>query len=214
MNSIAILGTGNMASALAQQLASKGYDVVLGSRDGEKAQAKAYELGHGIQGRGLAQAVSQSQVVIYAGPYSGFADVAAATGGLVDKIVIDITNPLTSDYMGLTIGHASSAGEEIQKLVPQARVVKAFNTIFAQVLQQGSSLAGSPVTVFFAGDDASAKAHVKSMIERLGFIALDSGALKNARYLEPVAGLNIVLGYGLGHGTSIAPSWTISAKAA
>jgi 8-hydroxy-5-deazaflavin:NADPH oxidoreductase len=68
--------------------------------------------------------------------------------------------------------------------------------------------------VFFAGDDVAAKASVKTLIERLGFTALDSGALKIARYLEPVAGLNIVLGYALGHGTSIAPAWTFGPKAA
>jgi 8-hydroxy-5-deazaflavin:NADPH oxidoreductase len=214
MSNIAILGTGNMASALALQLAAKGYGVVLGSRDAARAQAKASELGQGIQGTALVDAARQAETVFYAGPYGGFAGVAAATGGLAGKVVIDITNPLTADYMGLTLGHTTSAAEELQKLVPQARVVKAFNTVFAQVLQGGPSLNGVPVTVFFAGDDETAKASVKSLIEQLGFNALDSGALKNARYLEPVAGLNIALGYGLGHGTSIAPAWTFGPKAA
>jgi 8-hydroxy-5-deazaflavin:NADPH oxidoreductase len=138
MSNIAIIGTGNMASALALLLAAKGYGVVLGSRNAARVQAKALELGHGIQGSGVADAARQAETVIYAGPYGGFADVAAATGGLAGKVVVDITNPLTADYMGLTIGHSTSAAEEIQKLVPQARVVKAFNTVFAQVLQNGS----------------------------------------------------------------------------
>jgi len=85
--------------------------------------------------------------------------------------------------------------------------VKAFNTVFAQVLTEGPQLAGTPVQVFYAGDDAGAKDAVKALIQSLGFIPIDAGGLKNARYLEPLAGLNIYFGYGAGRGTAIAPAW-------
>jgi len=86
-------------------------------------------------------------------------------------------------------------------------VVKAFNTVFAQVLAQGASLHGVTVPVFVAADDASAKETAKALIQSIGFAPIDAGALKNARYLEPLAALNIYFGYGAGLGTSIAPAW-------
>src|SRR5206468_2384708 len=115
-------------------------------------------------------------------------------GNLNRRAVVDITNPLTPDYMGLAIGHTTSAAEEIQKAFPGAKVVKAFNTVFAQVLADGPKLADATVPVFFAGDDAAAKELVRSLIESMGFIPVDAGGLKNARYLEPLAGLNIYFG--------------------
>ena len=130
-----------------------------------------------------------------------------AAGDLTGKVVIDITNPLTADFMGLSIGHSTSAAEEIQKAFPEAKVIKAFNTVFAQVLSDGPMLAGETVQVYFAGDDAGAKETVKALIQSMGFAAVDAGSLKNARYLEPLAGLNIYFGYGAGKGTSIAPTW-------
>jgi predicted dinucleotide-binding enzyme len=115
-----------------------------------------------------------------------------------------------SAYRGLhelTIGHSTSAAEEIQKAFPGAKVVKAFNTVFAQVIAGGPKLAGATVPVYFAGDDAAAKESVKSLIQSMGFAPVDAGALRNARYLEPLAGLNIYFGYGAGRGTAIAPAW-------
>ena len=67
-----------------------------------------------------------------------------AVGDLRGKAVIDITNPLTADYMGLTVGHSTSAAEEIAKAVPGAEVVKAFNTVFAQVLADGADFGSGP----------------------------------------------------------------------
>ncbi|WP_223871850.1 NADPH-dependent F420 reductase [Candidatus Dactylopiibacterium carminicum] len=122
--------------------------------------------------------------------------------------MIDITNPLTADYMGLTLGYSSSAAEEIAKTVPGAHVVKAFNTVLAQVLAEGPAFGnGQTVPVFYAGDDAAAKQTVRTLIDSLGFTPVDAGGLQNARYLEPVAGLNIYFAYGAGHGTQIAPTW-------
>ncbi|WP_337918614.1 NADPH-dependent F420 reductase [Pseudaminobacter soli (ex Zhang et al. 2022)] len=121
--------------------------------------------------------------------------------------MIDITNPMTADFSGLSIGHTTSAAEEIQKYAPEARVVKAFNTIFAQVLQNGGKVAGRPATVFVAADDAEARAKVVDLARSAGFETLETGRLATARFLEPIAALNITLGYGLGHGTDIAPTW-------
>jgi hypothetical protein len=124
------------------------------------------------------------------------------------KVVNDITNPLTADYMGLTLGHSTSAAEEIAQAVPGAEVVKGFNTLFAQVLADGADFGnGQKASVFVASDSAHAKQVATTLAESMGFTVIDAGGLKNARYLEPLAGLNIYLGYGAGLGTAIAPTW-------
>jgi predicted dinucleotide-binding enzyme len=177
------------------------------ARDATKAAAVAAAHPH-VKAVPAAGAADGQDVVILA---TGYADAAAAlqsVGSLQGKVVVDITNPLTADYMGLTLGHSSSAAEEIAKAIPGAEVVKAFNTVFVQVLAGGADFGnGQTVTVFLASDSAPAKQTVKALAESMGFGTVDAGGLKNARYLEPVAGLNIYLGYGAGWGTSIAPTW-------
>jgi predicted dinucleotide-binding enzyme len=154
-----------------------------------------------------ANAADGQDLIVLATGYADAAGALGAVGNLTGKVVIDITNPLTADYMGLTVGHSTSAAEEIARAVPGAHVVKAFNTLFAQVLSQGAKLGDQALTVFYAGDDEAAKASVKALAESLGYATVDAGALKNARYLEPLAGLNIYFGYGAGRGTAIAPAW-------
>jgi predicted dinucleotide-binding enzyme len=201
---VTLIGTGNMGSALAKQVAKAGHSLVVTGRDAAKGQA----LAQSIDARFItANAAEGADVVIVATAYADAVTALRAVGDLTGKVIIDISNPLTADYMGLTIGHSTSAGEEIQAAFPQARLVKAFNTVFAQVLDAGSSLLGETVPVYFAGDDAQAKESVKALIQSLGFAAVDAGSLKNARYLEPLAGLNIYFGYGAGKGTGIAPKW-------
>jgi 8-hydroxy-5-deazaflavin:NADPH oxidoreductase len=204
---ISILGTGNMAQGLALVLLQAGYTVTLGSRDLAKASDAAKSLGAKVNIAGIKDAASKSEVVVLAVPFAAAAEVISAAGGLAGKVVVDITNPLTADYMGLTIGHDTSAAEEIQKLAPKAKVVKAFNTIFASLFQSGGKVGSTPVTVFVAGDDEAANKTVEDIAAKAGFGVQQTGGLKLARYLEPLAGLNIALGYGKGLGTSIAPSW-------
>ena len=201
---VTVIGSGNMGSALAKQIAKARHSLVITGRNSAKAKDLAQTFGATYQATDASQG---ADVVVLATPYSEAVSALRSAGNLQDKTVIDITNPLTPDYMGLTIGHSTSAAEQIQKAFPEAKVVKAFNTVFAQVLAQGASLHGVTVPVFVAADDASAKETAKALIQSIGFAPIDAGALKNARYLEPLAGLNIYFGYGAGHGTSIAPAW-------
>ena len=120
-------------------------------------------------------------------------------------MVIDISNPITADYKGLTIGRSTWAAEEIQKLAPGAKVVKAFNTIFAELLPT-ESRKGRKVQVFIAGDD-EAKAKVSDLVKAAEFEPIDSGTLYNSRFLEPMGEMNILLGFFLGWGTSGAPEY-------
>lgn len=201
---VTLIGSGNMGSGLANNLASAHHALVITGRDSAKARALAQATGATFES---ANAAAGADVVIVATPYGEAVSALGTVGDLTGKIIVDITNPLTADYMGLSIGHDTSAAEEIQKAFPQAKVVKAFNTVFAQVLAAGPRLNGETVPVYFAGDDAAAKETVKALIESTGFAAVDAGGLKNARYLEPLGGLNIYFGYGAGKGTAIAPKW-------
>jgi len=135
-------------------------------------------------------------------------DALRVAGDLTGKVVIDITNPLTDDYAGLIVGHSTSAAEEIARAVPGVEVVKAFNTVFAQVLAEGGDFGnGQQVPVFVASDSVHAKEVASRIAQDMGFTVIDAGVLRNARYLEPMAGLNIYLGYMGGLGTDIAPAW-------
>ena len=203
---ITVIGAGNMGSAFVRQLTRAGHQVTVTSRDAVKAQQVA-AANQGAVARPAAEAAVGADAIVLA---TGYGDAVAAlesVGNLQGKIVVDITNPLTADYMGLTIGHSTSAAEEIAKAVPGAEVVKAFNTVFAQVLNDGPNLGANKVTVFVASDSERAKQTARTLAESIGFQVVDAGSLKNARYLEPLAGLNIYLGYGAGLGTSIAPTW-------
>lgn len=204
---ITVIGAGNMGSAFVKQLTRAGHRVSLTARDsGKAAQVAAANPGATVVV--ASRAAEDVDAIIVA---TGYADAVAALrsiGDLKGKVVIDITNPLTPDYMGLTLGHDTSAAEEIAKAIPGAEVVKAFNTVFAQVLAQGADFGdGRKVTVFVAGDSERGKHTARALAESMGFETVDAGSLKNARYLEPLAGLNIYLGYGAGLGTSIAPTW-------
>ena len=204
---VLVIGAGNMGSGFVKQLSAAGHNVSVTARDITKATAVASQFAN-AKAVAASNAAEGQDVVIVATGYGDAASALQSVGNLQGKAVVDITNPLTADYMGLTVGHSSSAAEEIAKAVPGAHVVKAFNTVLAQVLGQGANLPdGSKVTVFVAGDDTAAKATVKSLAESIGFATKDAGGLKNARYLEPVAGLNIYFAYGAGHGTAIAPAW-------
>lgn len=202
---VTVIGTGNMGSAFVKQLAKAGHQVRVTGRDLPKATALA--VSNSATATPPDRALGDSDAVIVATSYADAVPALRALGSLQGKVVIDITNPLTADYMGLTLGHSTSAAEEIAKAVPDAEVAKAFNTIFASVLGEGASLGGQKVPTFVASDSARAKDVARQLAESIGFAVTDAGGLKNARYLEPLAGLNIFLGYAAGLGTSIAPTW-------
>jgi len=203
---VAILGSGKMGAGFARLLASKGFDIAIGHKNPEKAVALAKEIGAKAKGGNVKDAVGQADIILLAVRYQDAAEALMAAGDLTNKVVVDISNPITADYKGLTIGHSTSAAEEIQKLVPGTKVVKAFNTIFAELLPT-ESRKGRKVQVFIAGDDEAAKAKVSDLVTAMEFEPVDSGTLYNARFLEPMGEMNILLGFFLGWGTSGAPEY-------
>jgi 8-hydroxy-5-deazaflavin:NADPH oxidoreductase len=204
---ITVIGAGNMGTAFVKQLTRAGHQVRVIARNADKARQLA-AANPGAVAVDAANAAADADAIVLATAYGDAVDALKSVGDVRGKVVIDITNPLTADFMGLTLGHTTSAAEEIAKAFPGAEVVKAFNTVFAQLLAEGADLgAGRKVTVFYAGDSDHAKQVARSLAESMGFETIDAGALKNARYLEPLAGLNIYLGYGAGLGTLVSPTW-------
>jgi len=204
---VTIIGAGNMGSAFVKQLVRAGHEVSVTSRDSAKA-AQVAAAHPGAKAVAIAGAANGADAVVLATGYESAAAALNAVGDLQGKVVIDITNPRTADYMGLTLAYSTSSAEEIAKAVPGAEVVKGFNTIFAQVLSDGADFGdGRKATVFVASDSVRAKQTAAALAQSMGFDVVDAGGLKNARYLEPLAGLDIYLGYGAGLGTAIAPTW-------
>jgi len=204
---IAIVGVGNIGSGLARIWAERGHNVVLTfSRNPERLK----ELSKGIKNSRVLlpkEAVRECPIVLLSVRWANVEEAISACGDLEGKILIDCTNPLKPDLSGLLIGHTTSAAEEIQRLAPGAHVVKAFNTIFAEVYHSESRLFGTRrLSMFYAGDDKEAKSAVSRLILDTGFEPIDSGPLTSARFLEPLAALMVYMGYVMEMGTNIALS--------
>lgn len=204
MTTTAIIGLGNMGKGLAKRLAGK-TDLVLSSRDSAAATAFAATLPAGVTVLDRDAAIAKADIVVLALPFA-LALEAAASPALAGKIVLDISNPITPDYSGLTIGHTTSAAEQLQGAAPSARVVKGYNTIFAGLFDRPASETAN-IPVFIAGNDEAAIAAVESLVKLSGFAVEKTGGIEAARLIEPLGMLNIRLGYGLGHGPGIAPTW-------
>jgi predicted dinucleotide-binding enzyme len=203
---IGIIGAGNMGSAFARRLAAADHELAITAKNTEGAQKVAAQVGQRVRVLPQDEIAEGTDLLILAVPYAQAADALKAVRHTDGKAVVDISNPMTEDMSGLVVGHTTSAAEEIQRAVPGAKIVKAFNTVFAQVLG-GRQRGAERVQVFYAGDDAGAKDTVRRLAESVGFEAVDAGPLANARYLEPLGMLNIWFGYVGGRGTGIAPGW-------
>ncbi len=187
---VAIIGTGNIGQALGGTLVRAGHEVTLAARDADKALAAAGTIG-ATASTSIEAAARDADVVVLAVPYASLADVAGTLGGIVDgKVVVDVSNPLTADYSGLATGGGPSAAEQLASLLPGARVVKAFNTVFASV-QAHPDAHGARVDGLFATDDARARGIVSELLESAGFRPVDVGPLSAASQLESLAWLNI-----------------------
>jgi 8-hydroxy-5-deazaflavin:NADPH oxidoreductase len=180
MTSVSIIGSGNMASAIGALAVKGGNAVEIISRDPAKANQLAAALGTGATA-GTWGAAPAGEIVILAVLFDSAVSVVNQYGeALGGKIIVDITNPFTPDAKGLVTPDGSSAAEEIAKAAPAGvHVVKAFNTLFSNVLSAGGRL-----DVFMAGDDAHAKASVSAFIKSLGLRPQDTGDLSMAHWLE------------------------------
>jgi NADPH-dependent F420 reductase len=202
---IAIIGAGNVGRALATSAIRTGHSVTVSSSNGDTAAKLAEETGARAAASNRA-AVEGADLVVLAVPYTTIVTILDDIGpALAGKIVVDATNPLKPDYSGLQT-EGSSGAEEIQALIPTARVVKAFNTAFA-ARQTDPRIAGVDLDGFVASDDDEAKAIVLELVKGMGFHPIDAGDLAMARALEALAWLNISL--QMRHGWSWQSGWKL-----
>jgi 8-hydroxy-5-deazaflavin:NADPH oxidoreductase len=200
---IAILGAGNVGTALGRLWTANGHAVVFGVPDprSERVVHMIATMQGAVRVVGNAEAASTAEVVALCVPWGAAQAAIRSAGNLAGKIVIDCTNPLADDLKGLVLGLTTSAAEQVQGWAPGAKVVKAFNTVGA--VNFGHAQFGAQrADGFYCGDDRDAKAIVKDLVADAGLDPVDVGPLVNARLLEPLAMLWIDLAVNQRQGTS------------
>ena len=200
---VTIIGAGNMGRGIGTRLVSGGHSVTFVDANPEAAEKTAADVKKAAQRNAKVftaplDTVELDEVVVLAVWYDINLEIARQLGArLAGKIVVDIANPL-STFDGLATPPDSSSAEELAKVVAHgAHVVKAFNTTFAGTLVAGQ-VAGHPLDVFIAGDDAEAKAKVAKLVKDGGLRPIDTGPLSRSRQLEGMQVLHIILQKTLG----------------
>ena len=183
---IAIIGTGQVANGLGPQFARLGHTIVYGSRDPSRDEVKTLvgRSGHGASATTPADAAADADIVVLAVPGDVIEAVTKSLGELAGKIIIDPTNPLRRGDDGLfEMSVETSNAELIQGWAPGAHVVKAFNSLnWRQMADPESS--GGPISILLVGDSAEAKAVVAKLAEGMGLEPIDLGPLRHARVVE------------------------------
>lgn len=196
---VAVLGSGTMGRALSGALVRAGHRVFIASRDEARAEAAAAAVRQAvpgdvrsrIAGDSPSAAVSRSDLAAIATRWEDTREMLGWAGNFGGRILIDATNPESAEGHSLLVGHTTSGAEEIARRAAGARVVKAFNHVYAEVLARGAVFGDRRASVFLCGDDADARRGVSDLVEDLGFSPVDAGALAAARFLEPAAALMV-----------------------
>ncbi len=201
---IGVIGAGNVGGNFGTRWAEQGHEVYFGVRNPASEKYDGLRGLPRVQVGTAAQAAAFGNVLLLAVHYRDVANVypdieAEVTG----KVIIDATNPVAPGLAGLEVGHTTSAAEEIQKRLPEAVVVKCFNTMGVGNLRD-LDFNGIQADTFYCGDDDAAKETVKALAHEIGFRAVDAGPLQQARYLEPMAMLWITMAYKYGRGPGFA----------
>lgn len=200
---IGILGSGVVGQSLGRGFAARGDEVIIGTREGGGDKLREWAAGIGGRGRAgtFAEAAAFGELAVLATRWEGTENALrlAGAGNLAGKVVIDVTNPLdfSSGAPRLALGHGDSGGEQVQRWLPDARVVKAFNIITAAEMVNPDFPCGPP-TMFICGDDEGAKQTVAGICQAFGWEVVDTGGIDGARLLEPLAMLWISHGIRTG----------------
>lgn len=186
---IGIIGSGNIGGALGRIWAQAGHQVMFsGSRDPAKLSSLADQAGDNGSIGTPEDAARFGDVILLAVPWPQVDEVLESIAALLrGKILVDATNPLTPDFTELAIGFTDSGGESIARRLPEVHVVKAYNSVGANIIQSPSRMFGDTrPTLFFCGDHAEAKQVVARLITDTGFEPFDVGGIRTARFLEPL----------------------------
>lgn len=189
MTSVTIIGAGNIGGAVARLALKAGAEVQVLTRDPAKAAAVDPAVTAGTVGDAVT-----GDVVVLALPYPALSEVAGLyPDGFAGRVVVDVSNPVDfATFDSLVVPAGSSAAAELAERLPEARVLKAFNTTFAATLATGT-VGALPTTVLIAGDDADAKAALAGVVEGGGLRAVDAGPLRRAHELEALGFLQMTL---------------------
>jgi predicted dinucleotide-binding enzyme len=183
---IAVIGTGNVGGALGPRFSELGHDIIYGSRQPQRedVQALVAETHGNARAMVPAEAAAAADIVVMATKWADAEVALKSLGDLSGKIILDPNNAVRMDANGMRhLDVETSAAELIQGWAPNARVVKAFNTLGAGTMANPAS-AGGPVTIAIAGNDASAKAVIAGLVTGIGFEVVDMGGLSAARFIE------------------------------
>jgi predicted dinucleotide-binding enzyme len=189
---IGVLGTGDVGQVLGGGFAALGHDVKIGGRDAknEKAAAWVSKTGAHASAGTFEDAAKFGDVIILATLWTGTKSALDLAGpdNFAGKVVIDATNPLdfSKGAPTLAVGHTDSGGEQVQRWLPKAHVVKAFNIVGNPHMVNPSFPGGKP-DMFIAGNDEAAKKTVSELCQALGWPVIDVGGIEKSRYLEPLA---------------------------
>lgn len=189
---IGILGTGPMTAALGARWTRAGHEVVIGSRDPARARRLSDRLG-AAGGTDYRHAARSDVVVIGLRDTEVLQIVASLADALDGVIVIDLNNPIDPPGYESRYAGTVSLGERVADAAPGARVVKAFNTVYAERLSAGALERSGTVQVLVASDDQTAKATVAGLVRQIDAEPVDVGPLRVSRHLEALAGFEVDL---------------------
>lgn len=194
---VGIIGSGEVARALGRAFVAEGHRVMLGSRNPASDKLKAWLEQVGANGAtgSFAEAAAFADLAVVAtrGAATEAALALAGPERLAGKVVIDVTNPLKmgpNKLLTLAVAGSDSLGETVQRALPAARVVKAFNTVNNAHMYKPDFPGGAP-QMFICGDDADAKSAVADIVKAFGWEPIDAGPIEAARLLEPLSLLGI-----------------------
>ncbi|HEX6067491.1 MAG TPA: NADPH-dependent F420 reductase [Nitrososphaera sp.] len=187
---IGIIGSGDVGKKLGDSFVDLGHSVKIGTRDSGKLAEWASKHGTRASAGSFSDAAKFGDIVVIATSWAGTPSAIemAGTENMAGKVVIDVTNPLDFSTMPpkLAVGNTDSAGETVQRLLPEAKVVKAFNIVGNPHMYKPKFEEGRP-TMFICGNDDSAKKMVTDLLTAFGWESIDIGGIEGSRLLEPLA---------------------------
>lgn len=202
---ISIIGYGRVGSVIGKAWSTKGHEIFFGARDPQnpKVQAVIESIGSGAKAGTVKEAVDFSNIVFLTVPWEAAQETVEGIDDWNGKILVDCTNPVKPDLTDLSIGHTTSAGEQVASWAKGAKVVKTLNTTGAPNMAN-PYFGDQAASMFYCGDDQESKGVVKGLLEDLGFEAVDVGPLVESRFLEAMAMLWIRRAIIHGKGTNFA----------
>ena len=199
---IGIYGTGEVGQALARGFVKRGDEVMIGSRDSEKARKSAAAVDAKVKGATFAEVGKFGDAMVLATLWSGTKSAIDMAGvdAFKGKVVLDVTNPLVFEPNSpprLALGHTDSGGEQVQRWLPDAKVVKVYNTVGNKHMVD-PQFPGGPPDMFLCGNDEGARATVSKICQDFGWAVIDLGGIEQSRLLEPLCILWVLYGVRTG----------------